>query len=195
MNLANKLTIFRIVLIPLFIVFMTFTQIPHWALLATIVFVIASLTDHLDGYIARSRNMITDFGIFLDPFADKLLVTSAIMILVGKQLIPSWVAIIIIAREFAVSGLRTIAANDGTVIAASIWGKIKTVSQMIAIILYLLKLTVLDEAIVNSTIYRLFTQGFISILPDILIYLATITTLFSGIDYFVKGWKAIDPNK
>lgn len=195
MNLANKLTIFRIVLIPLFIVFMTFTQIPHWALLAAIVFVIASLTDHLDGYIARSRNMITDFGIFLDPFADKLLVTSAIMILVGKQLIPSWVAIIIIAREFAVSGLRTIAANDGTVIAASIWGKIKTVSQMIAIILYLLKLTVLDEAIVNSTIHRLFTQGFISILPDILIYLATITTLFSGIDYFVKGWKAIDPNK
>lgn len=196
MNLANRLTIFRIILIPLFIILLTFESIPHWAVFATIVFIIASITDQLDGYIARSRNMVTNFGIFLDPFADKLLVTSAIILLVGKQLIPSWVAIVIIAREFAVSGLRTIAANEGNVIAASIWGKMKTVSQMIAIILFLMQMAVLSEVSPSNPLFSIVDRTkFPGILPTVFIYIATILTLVSGVDYFLKGWKAIDPNK
>lgn len=191
MNLANKLTIFRILLIPVFIVLMTFESIPHWASLATLVFIVASITDQLDGYIARSRNMVTNFGIFLDPFADKLLVTAAIIILVSKMLIPAWVAIVIVAREFAVSGLRTIAANGGHVIPASIWGKLKTVTQMIAIILFMVQMALNSEFGKSSFLSYDKTLGK---LPLILIYIATILTLFSGVDYFLKSWKSIDPN-
>ena len=135
MNLANKLTMIRIFLVPVFLVFITVKDIPYGSIIATVIFIIASLTDQLDGYIARSRNQITNFGKFMDPLADKLLVTAALVSLVELKLVPGWAVVVILAREFAVSGLRTLAASDGIVIAASWWGKNKTVTQMKAIII------------------------------------------------------------
>lgn len=196
MNLANKLTIIRIILVPVFLVFLNLSSIPYGALLATLVFVIASITDKLDGYIARSRNEITNFGKFMDPLADKLLVTSAFISLVELNFIPAWAVIIIIAREFAVSGLRTLAASDGTVIAASWWGKIKTVIQMIAIILLLLKAGIVQSAPLASIVLD---SGILSwIINSLSIYmfwLCVIITLISGIDYFVKNKSAISTTK
>ena len=135
MNLANKLTMIRIFLVPVFLFFITVKEIPYGSIIATVVFIIASITDQLDGHIARSRNQITNFGKFMDPLADKLLVTAALVSLVELNLVAGWAVVVILAREFAVSGLRTLAASDGIVIAASWWGKIKTVTQMIAILL------------------------------------------------------------
>ncbi len=195
MNLANRLTLLRVILIPFFIFFLANPGNYHGEIIALLIFIIASITDFIDGNIARSRNMITDFGKFMDPFADKLLVTSAIIMLVDMNMIPAWTAIIIIAREFAVSGLRTVAAKDGTVIAASGLGKIKTVLQMSAVVGMLLKVCIerdpVFERFRNLSIYR----GILTYIPVILIYLAAIMTLVSGIDYFIKGWKAIDPSK
>ena len=119
MNLANKLTLGRIFLVPIFLIFIAIKDIPYGSFIATFIFVIASITDKLDGYVARSRNQITNFGKFMDPLADKLLVTTALVTLVDLHVISSFAAIIIIAREFAISGLRTVAASEGTVIAAS----------------------------------------------------------------------------
>src|SRR5699024_4695521 len=136
MNTPNKLTLFRVVMIPFFVVFMLAPiggAAAKWIALA--IFIIASLTDALDGYLARRDNLITDFGKFMDPLADKLLVCSALICLVELDKIPCWVVIIIIAREFIISGFRLIAADNGVVIAASYWGKFKTVSQMVMIIL------------------------------------------------------------
>ncbi len=196
MNLANKLTIFRIVLIPVFILFMSFESIPHWALLALLVFATASITDQMDGAYARKHNLITNFGIFMDPFADKLLVTSAIIMLVARGLVPAWIAIAIIAREFAVSGLRTIAANEGTVISASNKGKLKTVLQMVAVILMLIKLIVIyDPWFTGFKAWLESSAQFLWLLPDVLMYAAALMTIYSGVDYFVKGWSAIDPTK
>ncbi len=196
MNLANKLTIIRVILVPVFLVFLNLTSIPYGILLATLVFVIASITDKLDGYIARSRNEITNFGKFMDPLADKLLVTSALISLVELDFIPAWAVIIIIAREFAVSGLRTLAASDGTVIAASWWGKIKTVIQMIAIILLLLKASIAQFAPLANII-----EGFgilswiVNSLSIYMFWLGVIITLISGIDYFIKNRRAISTTK
>ena len=146
MNLANKLTMIRIFLVPVFLVFITVKEIPYGSIIATVVFIIASITDQLDGHIARSRNQITNFGKFMDPLADKLLVTAALVSLVELKLVAGWAVVVILAREFAVSGLRTLAASDGIVIAASWWGKIKTVTQMIAILLLLLKVNINTSA-------------------------------------------------
>ena len=145
MNLANKLTLIRIILVPIFLVFIAYQDLPYGSVIATLIFIIASVTDQLDGYIARSRNQVTNFGKFMDPLADKLLVTAALISLVELQLVPAWAAIVIIAREFAVSGLRTIAASEGLVIAASWWGKIKTVIQIIAIVLLLLQVNIINS--------------------------------------------------
>ena len=139
MNLANKLTLLRVILVPVFLIFLIGKGIPYGSIIATLIFIIASLTDQLDGYIARSRNQITNFGKFMDPLADKLLVTAALVSLSEMHLISGWIVVVIIAREFAVSGLRTLAASDGIIIAASWWGKLKTVTQMAAIITLLLK--------------------------------------------------------
>src|SRR5690554_6915312 len=133
MNLANKITIFRIILIPLFVVILL-TPFSHHTLVATLVFVIAASTDSLDGYIARKRNEITNFGKFIDPLADKLLVASALICLVEMGKVPSLAAIIIISREFVITGFRLLAVTEGKVIAASWWGKIKTVMQIIAVV-------------------------------------------------------------
>ncbi|WP_102400690.1 CDP-diacylglycerol--glycerol-3-phosphate 3-phosphatidyltransferase [Haloimpatiens massiliensis] len=181
MNLANKLTLIRIFLVPIFLVFITITEIPYGTTIATIIFIGASLTDKLDGYIARSRNQITRFGKFMDPLADKLLVTAALIALVEFHIIGTWAAVVIIAREFAVTGLRTIAASEGIVIAASWWGKIKTVTQMVAIII--------------SLISKTYPEHWIISLSKITILLAVIITIISGVDYFVKNKEVLKLDK
>ena len=188
MNLANKLTMIRIFLVPVFLVFITVKDIPYGSIIATVIFIIASLTDQLDGYIARSRNQITNFGKFMDPLADKLLVTAALVSLVELKLVPGWAVVVILAREFAVSGLRTLAASDGIVIAASWWGKIKTVTQMIAIIILLLKVNINTSANAISFVNNnSFLSGFFTYVPDTIMFIAVLITIISGIDYFVKN--------
>ena len=139
MNLPNKLTLLRICLIPVFVIVML-SQMNNFFLISCIIFILASITDFLDGRIARKHNLVTDFGKFMDPLADKLLVLSALICMIEYNLVAGWMVIIIVARELTVSILRAIAADNGKVIAASGGGKIKTTSQMIAIILLLIEL-------------------------------------------------------
>ena len=173
MNLPNKLTILRVLLIPVFVVFLFGADmIGPWSVYAALaVFVIASLTDLLDGKIARKYNLVTNFGKFMDPLADKLLVTSALICFVSMGRMPAWVVLIIIAREFIISGFRLVASDAGVVIAASYWGKIKTTVQMITIIFML-------PDFGGSTVY---------IIEQILIYLSLILTIVSLVDYIVKN--------
>lgn len=210
MNLANKLTIFRIILVPIFVIIAylgqlglingEFLGISITFLIMDVIFIIASITDKLDGYIARSRNQITTFGKFLDPLADKILVLSALVILVEFNKIPAWIPIIVLVREFLVSGYRLVAVEKGgKVIAASIWGKLKTVTQMIAIILIFIdKFNFCDflrvtTDIENSVFIRLpismTTPEFIfNIITSVLLVVSVIATIFSGWDY-LKGGK------
>ena len=196
MNLANKLTIFRIILVPIFVVIAYLGKygiisgeligIPMYLWIMNIVFVIASITDKLDGYIARSRNMVTTFGKFLDPLADKILVLSALVVLVEINKIPAWIPIIVLAREFIVSGYRLIAVEKGgKVIAASIWGKLKTVTQMIAIIaIFLDKFSYFEFCSLNNMLmYEKVFNGFTSVLLTI----SVIATIFSGYEYLKDG--------
>ena len=196
MNLANKLTVIRIFLVPVFLIFIAVQGIPYGTFIATFIFILASLTDKLDGYIARSRNQITNFGKFMDPLADKLLVTSALISLVELQMVPSWAAIVIIAREFAVSGLRTIGASEGKVIAASWWGKIKTVIQILAIVLLLLQFNIttssyLTNLVESSSVWNWFFMN----VPSWMLNISVVITLISGWDYFRKNKHTIDMNK
>ncbi len=139
MNLPNKLTLIRVLLIPVFIVFVQFVNLPYAKAIALAVFCIASFTDFLDGYIARKNNLVTDFGKFMDPLADKLLTTVALIYMCVDGICSPIALILILAREFAVSGVRMVAASSGgEVIAANIWGKVKTVLQMVTIIFYYL---------------------------------------------------------
>jgi CDP-diacylglycerol--glycerol-3-phosphate 3-phosphatidyltransferase len=172
MNLANKLTFFRIILIPVFLLFVL-SSMENALIIACAVFILASITDFLDGYIARKYDMVTNLGKFLDPMADKLLVTSAMVSLVELGMIPSWMVIVIISREFIVSIFRAVAAAEGIVIAASWWGKAKTVSQMIALIVIML-----------SPLYQ---NMFDFNLGMILMWIATILTIISGTDYIIKN--------
>ncbi|AJA48096.1 CDP-diacylglycerol--glycerol-3-phosphate 3-phosphatidyltransferase [Clostridium pasteurianum DSM 525 = ATCC 6013] len=194
MNLANKLTLIRIILVPIFLIFIAVRGIPYGRSIATTVFIIAALTDKLDGYIARSRNQITRFGKLMDPLADKLLVSAALVSLVEFHILSSWVAIIIIAREFAVTGLRSIAAADGVVLAASWWGKIKTVIQIVAIICALMNLNIRHIKFLhnyfNIDIVSLFQN-----LTKVTMFLAVIITIISGIDYFVKNREILKSDK
>lgn len=172
MNLPNKLTLFRIFLIPVLVIVMLI-DIENKFLISCIIFLVASLTDALDGYIARKYNLITDFGKFMDPLADKLLVISALITMTENNLVASWMVIIIVARELTVSILRAIAAADGKVIAASSGGKLKTISQMVAITFILFGANYNNSVILNI--------GNISIL------IATILTLYSGYEYLYKN--------
>ncbi|MGX4599247.1 CDP-diacylglycerol--glycerol-3-phosphate 3-phosphatidyltransferase [Faecalimicrobium sp. JNUCC 81] len=172
MNLPNKLTLFRIFLIPVFILVMLF-DIPNKFLTACLVFIIAAITDAMDGNIARKHNLVTDFGKFMDPLADKLLVISALICMIEVDLVPGWMVIIIVARELTVSILRAIAAADGKVIAASGGGKLKTISQMVAIPLLLLGAN--------------FDNSLLIIIGDITILIATLLTLYSGWEYLHKN--------
>ena len=196
MNLANKLTLMRIVLVPIFLIFIATKGIPYGSTIATCIFILASITDKLDGYIARSRNQITNFGKFMDPLADKLLVTAALISLVELHVVPAWAAVIIIAREFAVSGLRSIAAAQGKVIAASWWGKIKTVIQIIALILMLLQINIRDSGYLTKFVANSqFWKGFFSAVPQIMLMAAVIITIISGYEYFKNNKSALSTEK
>jgi CDP-diacylglycerol--glycerol-3-phosphate 3-phosphatidyltransferase len=194
MNLPNKLTIFRIILVPIMVIIPflkipgDILNIPIQNLVIIAIFAIASYTDHLDGKIARKNNLVTTFGKFADPLADKILVLSAMLMLVEMDYLPAMIPIIVLTREFVVSGYRLIAVeNGGKVIAASIWGKIKTATQMIAIILALL-----DSNFFGAFIYEGLT-GYnlvINVLSTSLILISTIATVFSGIDY-LRGSKEL----
>lgn len=194
MNLANKLTLLRILLVPIFLIFITVEFIPYGTIIATGIFIIAALTDKLDGYIARSRNQVTRFGKFMDPLADKLLVTAALVSLVEFHIISGWVAMIIIAREFAVTGLRAVAASEGIVIAASMWGKTKTVVQIVAIIFALLNL---NNNYINFASYLGLENIslFMNITTKITMGAAIIVTIISGVDYFIKNKDVIKMDK
>ena len=173
MNLANKLTVFRMILVPFFVVFILTDFTAYNELIALIIFVVATITDKLDGTIAKRQGTVTNFGKFMDPMADKLLVCSALICLCSMGDIPSWAVLIIIAREFTISGVRQIAADNGVAIAASKWGKAKTVAQMVMIIVMLCE--------------RSFTALSLGILSDIMMYLAVALTVISLIDYIVKN--------
>lgn len=192
MNLANKLTVGRIFLVPIFLLFIASKDIPYGTVIATLVFVTAALTDKLDGYIARSRNQITKFGKFVDPLADKLLVTAALISLVEFHVIPGWAAAIIIAREFAVSGLRTLAASDGVIIAASKWGQVKTVIQIIAIIIALIKVNITAQTEIAVYFAKdSYIADFVNLTTIPILYIAVIITIVSGYDYFKKNKEAV----
>ena len=153
MNLANKLTVLRVCTIPFFVLFMEIDCLGRWGnFIAVLLFIMASITDALDGHIARKYNLVTNFGKFMDPLADKLLVSAALICLVGR--IPAWIVIVIISRELIISGFRTIAADNGIVIAASMWGKVKTVFQMIMIIWLIFDLNwFIEKYIIKFPIY------------------------------------------
>ncbi len=175
MNLPNKLTLLRVGMIPFFVFFLLFDSLSYGKYIALAIFIIAALTDALDGYIARKYNLITNFGKFMDPLADKLLVSAALICFVQMQLIPAWVVIIIISREFIISGFRLVASDNGIVIAASYWGKVKTVCQMIMSILLILHL--------HESIY--------SVIEQVFIYLSLALTIVSLIDYIWANRKVL----
>ena len=171
MNLPNKLTVLRVIMVPFFVLFMLTDlggDANKWIALA--IFCVASLTDMLDGKIARARNLVTNFGKFMDPLADKLLVCSAMICLIPAGKLPAWIVIIIIAREFIISGFRLIASDNGIVIAASAWGKFKTVSQMFMIILLIADF-----------------GGVFSVIENVLIWVSLILTVVSLVDYIAKN--------
>ena len=187
MNLANKLTIFRMILVPIMVIipFLGINSeilgIPLTYIIIDMIFIIASITDKLDGYIARSRNQVTTFGKFLDPIADKILVLAAMIMLVEFGKLPAWIPVIVLAREFIVSGYRLIAVEKGgKVVAASVWGKLKTVTQMIAIILAFLDVNAFGACFKGNL------TGF-ALIVTIMMIIQTIATIFSGYEYLKEG--------
>lgn len=191
MTLPNKLTIFRIILVPIMVIipFLPLEgelfNIPITWLLVELIFIIASITDKLDGYLARSRNQVTTFGKFLDPIADKILVLSAMIMLVENSRLPAWIPIIVLFREFLVSGYRLVAVQkSGNVIAASICGKLKTVTQMIGIIIALIDMNSFGTCIFGNL------SGWslaINIMSTLMLSISVIATIVSGIDYMKNG--------
>lgn len=193
MNLPNKLTVFRIILVPIMVIIPflgldklnTNLIVPLTWIIVEAIFIIASITDKLDGHIARSRNQITTFGKFLDPIADKILVLAAMIMLVEANRLPAWIPIIVLFREFIVSGYRLVAVgNSGNVIAASVWGKLKTVTQMIALII----------ALVDMNAFGAFVKGGLTGLPliiniasTVIMSISVVATIFSGWDYVKNG--------
>ena len=185
MNIANRLTIARIVMIPLFLLMMCFpkdtlgmvnvfhSNLSVSGVFAMIIFTIASITYFLDGYLARKYHLITNFGKFADPLADKLLVMTAFITLVGAGVIPMWIVAVIVCRELAVTGLRLLLVNDGEVLAAAWPGKVKTATQMLAIIFLLI-----DDFPVKGLPFSIGT---------ILLYVCLVATVYSGVDYFIKN--------
>ncbi|MFC2950047.1 CDP-diacylglycerol--glycerol-3-phosphate 3-phosphatidyltransferase [Virgibacillus sediminis] len=192
MNTPNKITLSRIFLIPIFIILLSVPfswgewnigeatlPVSHFA--AALLFIIASTTDWVDGYYARKYNLVTNLGKFLDPLADKLLVSAALILLVEMGLAPAWVVILIISREFAVTGLRLVAAGEGIVLAASSMGKLKTVTQIVAI---------------SALLLHNFPFSYIGFPFDmIMLYAALFFTVYSGVDYFIKNWHVMRDSK
>ena len=176
MNLPNKLTVARVCMVPSFMVaLMLNTEVSR--VVATVIFALASFTDMLDGKIARKYNLITNFGKLMDPLADKILTAAAMVCLVELGDLAAWIVVIILFREYAITGLRSVAASENIVVAANIWGKVKTVCQMIALMLLMLKPQIVALCGVN--------------LGLILMYVALLLTVYSGVDYVVKLNKQI----
>ncbi len=171
MNLPNKLTLVRMIAVPFFIAAYLLELYP----LALGIFVAASITDYFDGKIARERNLVTNFGKIMDPLADKILVYSALCLFIESEIIAAWMMILILAREFIVAGMRTVAASEGTVLAAGMSGKIKTVLQMIAVIVFLLALCLSDQ------------QEMVMSAGNIIFYLSLVMTVYSGAEYVWKN--------
>lgn len=176
MNIANKLTVFRLLLIPIIVVIMSIYKTDN--LLPAAIFILAAITDTLDGKLARKYDMVTDFGKFMDPLADKMMTCAVLVMLMDLQKIPAWSVIIIIMREFGIMGFRVIAASKGKVIAASFFGKLKTTFQFLAIILFLLN---------NKIIYEFPIR-----IDMIVFYVAVFFTVLSFIDYFIKNINVLD---
>ena len=192
MNIPNKITISRIILIPLFMVVMLVdfdwgslellgAEIPLNHFIGALIFIFAATTDWVDGYYARKYNMVTNLGKFLDPLADKLLVCAALVILVEMQIAPSWLVIIIISREFAITGLRLVLAGSGEVHAAAMLGKIKMWMQIIAV----------SSLLLHNIFFEMFNIPF----DMISLYIAAFFTVWSGVDYFIKNWDAFRHSK
>lgn len=175
MNLPNKLTILRIIMIPFFVLFMLLDGglNPAYRYIAAVIFIVASFTDLLDGKIARKYNLVTNFGKFMDPLADKLLVCSGLICFVGLGQLPAWFVIIIISREFIISGFRLVASDNGVVIAASYWGKFKTVSQMVMSVLLIVNIPAL------------------SMLTTVISVIALVLTVVSLVDYIAKNYRVL----
>ncbi len=172
MNLPNKLTILRIILIPFFVFFLLCPDVTEYGnYIAAAIFIIASLTDFADGKIARKYNLVTNFGKFMDPLADKLLVCAAMICLIEREKLASWIVIVIISREFIISGFRLVASDNGVVIAASYWGKFKTTFQILMVIVLILDLDV----------------PYYALLGQVLTYTALILTIISLVDYIAKN--------
>lgn len=172
MNLANKITTLRLLLIPVFV--LAYYLLGRDMNIAAIIFIVASLTDALDGYIARSRKLVTTFGKFVDPLVDKVLTMAAFIVLVEGKILPAWAVVIIIARELIITGFRTLAADAGKTIAASPWGKAKTISQMVSLVMLLVDINILNK------------------LGIYVFYLAVILTIISGLDYIYKNKEVLD---
>ena len=180
MNLPNKLTLFRVILIPFFVFFLLAPYFEGYGnYIAVAIFIVASITDFLDGKIARKYHLVTNFGKFMDPLADKLLVSSALICLVALNKIPAWIVIVIIAREFIISGFRLVAADNGVVIAASYWGKFKTAFQMVTVIVLILNIT--GEVFAG--------------IGTVLIYISLVLTVISLIDYIAKNKDVLKDQK
>ncbi len=195
MNLPNKLTVFRILLVPIMVIIpylpidgelkIATLSIPMAWIIINLIFILASITDKLDGYLARSRNQVTTFGKFLDPIADKILVLAAMIMLVADGRLPAWIPVIVLFREFLVSGYRLLEVeNSGKVVAASMWGKLKTVTQMIGLII----------AFIDMNAFGSFFSGnlsgislVINIISTVIIFVSVIATIFSGWDYLKNG--------
>ncbi len=194
MNLPNKLTLARVVLIPFFLLFM-YIPIPFHYAVALLIFTAASITDALDGKIARKNNLVTNFGKFLDPLADKVLVIAALTVFVElTQVNMGAIPLIIIsAREFMVSGLRLLAANSGTVVAAGIWGKLKTAFTMVAIIAIIFWLSLCNDFSINFP--DVFVSAIDKVVIPVLIWIATALTVISGGVYLKGYWHMIDSDK
>lgn len=191
MNLPNKLTVLRLIMTPFFLAALLM-DFPHHYLVALILFAAASITDYIDGNIARSQNLVTDFGKFLDPLADKMLTTAAflgfIQLNLGYGI--TWITFIVLIREFLITSLRLVSAGKGNVIAANIWGKAKTVSQMAAIIL-----TIFGQYILSFFSDPGFFAVGISVITNLTLWLSAILTVISGVIYVIQNKKYIDPKK
>ena len=191
MNTPNKITLFRVILIPAFIV-VFLLRIPDEKtsdIISLIIFAVASMSDFLDGYLARKHHMVTDFGKLMDPLADKLLVCVTLICFVklrgenvlGTYAFPAWSVIVIICREFAISGLRQLAADKGIIIAAGIWGKIKTVVQLFMCLFYIIMPVFLDAG-----------MEWFAVTGMVLMYIATALTIISLLDYLIRNWKVLE---
>ncbi|MBQ2777937.1 MAG: CDP-diacylglycerol--glycerol-3-phosphate 3-phosphatidyltransferase [Peptococcaceae bacterium] len=179
MNLPNKLTIARMCMVPLFMIALMINT-PESRIIATVIFALASLTDMLDGQIARKHNMVTNFGKLMDPLADKVLTAAAMICLVELGDLAAWIAVVIIFREYLITGLRSVAANENIVVAANIWGKVKTVCQMIALMLLMLKPQIVALCGIDIGLW--------------VMYVAVALTIYSGLDYVLKLNKQITWN-